>query len=103
MRQLLTFLYSVAWLSIQRTQFSKYSTDSNKILNDYLLAHALIVSKRDKNDYTKINAMLLMIKKKELNRNKNVKAYFTGNFSFNLRIWRAALSHVMNGYHSDYL
>lgn len=37
--------------------------DSNKILNDYLLTHALIVGKRDKNDYTKINAMLLMIKK----------------------------------------
>lgn len=45
--------------------------DSNKILNDYLLAHALIVSKRGKIDYTKIIATLLMIKKmKQLNGNK---------------------------------
>lgn len=71
MCQLLTLLYSVAWVSIQRIQFSKYSMDSNKILNDYLLAHALIVSKRGKNDYTKIIATLLMIKKmKQLNGNK---------------------------------
>lgn len=71
MCQLLTLLYSVAWVSIQRTQFSKYSVDSNKILNDYLLAHALIVSKRGKNDYTKIIATLLMIKKNETELNGN--------------------------------
>lgn len=45
--------------------------DSNKILNDYLLAHALIVSKRGKNDYTKIIATLLMIKKNETELNGN--------------------------------